>query len=105
MKTRFNVKITYRPGKRTKLVDVWEGEKVRGWGFNNQETMLYLNLGGESDEKTNREHIVWIPREDIQEFEVELVQQFETKKERLDFIKNKQNQWKPSLPITPKKKI
>lgn len=88
---RFNVTVTYKDGRRAKASDAWLGEKVRGWGFNNQETMLYLNLGGENDEKTVRENVIWIPVEDIKEFQVEQVRTFETKKERLEFTKQMQS--------------
>jgi len=84
---RFNVSITYKNGK----TDVWEGGKVRKWGFNNTETMLYVGVGREMEDMKCTESFIWIARDEIKEFKVEQIQNFETKAERIAFIKANKN--------------
>ena len=89
MKKTVDVQVTYVYKDEKKLIN-YERKGLLEYGFNSSQNMVYFIEKSKSDNPLIvKEHIFWIPTRDILEMEIDFSTEFDTKKEKLEFLKSK----------------
>lgn len=85
---KFNVKVVYKD-QSDEVPQVYEENGLIGYGFNNNQTMVYFTKKlKEEDIYKRNEKIFWLNINSIISMDVDYTIDFETKKEKLEYIRS-----------------